>query len=95
VPERECTEDDPHPLLQFTSPRDGDTITSSPLEIFGQAGATGDFDSWILEYGEAMTARLTRAGDDGSSLNEPGKALRMGPGDGSRDGYLACGCAHQ
>ena len=51
VPKRKCTVEDPRPLLQFTSPRDGDKITQSLLEIFGQAGATADFESYRLEYG--------------------------------------------
>ena len=51
VPKRKCTLEDPRPLLQFTSPRAGDKITQSPLEIFGQAGATADFESYRLEYG--------------------------------------------
>lgn len=51
VPKRKCTVEDPRPLLQFTSPRDGDQITQTPLEIFGQAGATADFEFYRLEYG--------------------------------------------
>jgi membrane peptidoglycan carboxypeptidase len=51
VPERECTDEDPRPLLEFTAPGDGETITRSPVEIFGRAGATGDFDYYELEYG--------------------------------------------
>lgn len=51
VPKRKCTAEDPRPLLQFTSPRDGDRITDTPLEIFAQAGATADFESYRLEYG--------------------------------------------
>lgn len=51
VPKRKCMVEDPRPLLQFTSPRAGDMITQSPLEIFGQAGATADFESYLLEYG--------------------------------------------
>ena len=74
VPERECTADDAHALLQFTDPQDGDTITSTPLEIFGQAGATGDFDSWILEFGEGDDPRdWDELKDDGSPVMEPGR----------------------
>ncbi len=50
VPKRKCTLEDPRPLLEFTSPRDGDRISQTPLEIFGQAGATADFESYRLEY---------------------------------------------
>jgi penicillin-binding protein 1C len=51
VPKRKCTAEDPRPLLQFTSPRDGDRITNTPLEIIAQAGATADFETYRLEYG--------------------------------------------
>ncbi|MCI0518852.1 MAG: transglycosylase domain-containing protein, partial [Chloroflexi bacterium] len=51
APTRECRADDPRPRLQITAPRDGDTITVSPLEIFGLADATGLFDYFRLEYG--------------------------------------------
>jgi penicillin-binding protein 1C len=51
APTRECKADDPRPRLQITAPRDGDTVTVSPLEIFGLADATGLFDYFRLEYG--------------------------------------------
>lgn len=51
VPERACKSDDPHPLLRFTAPQEGETIKTNPIEIFGQAGATGDFESYELDYG--------------------------------------------
>jgi penicillin-binding protein 1C len=51
APSRQCKEDDPRPLLAFTYPQDGDRITSSPLDIFGQADATQWFDYFRLEFG--------------------------------------------
>ncbi len=51
APDRECRADDPRPTLQFVSPRDGDTITNSPLEIWVVANATDWFESVRLEYG--------------------------------------------
>lgn len=51
VPERSCKADDAHPLLKFTAPQDGETIKANPIEIFGQAGATGNFESYQLDYG--------------------------------------------
>ena len=74
VPKRKCTAEDPRPLLQFTSPGDGDRIVSSPLEIFGQAGATADFESYRLEYGlgsDPVKWELLKK--DGIPVNEPGK----------------------
>jgi hypothetical protein len=51
TPARACTSDDSRPMLQFTSPGDGETIRENPLEIFGQASASFDFDYFQLEYG--------------------------------------------
>ena len=52
VPERECTANDPRPILSITGPDDFAVISSSPLEIRGQADATQGFFQWRLEYGE-------------------------------------------
>ncbi len=51
APNRDCQADDPRPILAFTSPEDYETITSSPLDIYGMADATEGFDSVQLEYG--------------------------------------------
>lgn len=51
VPDQPCTEDSPRPLVELTAPDSGSTISSSPLTIFGRAGATADFQDWIIEYG--------------------------------------------
>lgn len=52
APNRDCQADDPRPILAFTSPEDYETITSSPLGIYGMADATEGFDSVQLEYGK-------------------------------------------
>ncbi len=49
-PTRECKSDDPHPSLEFAYPRDRDTISASPLDIYIQADAQGGFDFWQLDY---------------------------------------------
>jgi penicillin-binding protein 1C len=51
APPRECTTNDPRPLLAFTNPREGELITKTPLDIFGQVDATADFRRFRLEYG--------------------------------------------
>jgi hypothetical protein len=51
VPQRECRADDPRPNLAITSLSEGQTVTTSPIDIFGRAGATGEFESYVLEYG--------------------------------------------
>jgi penicillin-binding protein 1C len=50
APTRECKSDDPHPSLEFAYPRDRDTISASPLDIYIQADAQGGFDFWQLDY---------------------------------------------
>ncbi len=51
IPDAVCSSDSPQPILAFTHPSEGTTISTSPLEIFGRAAATNDFRDWILEYG--------------------------------------------
>jgi penicillin-binding protein 1C len=51
VPDRECKADDPRPTLSISSPTDGETITQNPVDIYGQANATKNFDYIQLEYG--------------------------------------------
>ena len=51
APERECRADDPQPVIGFTL-NDGETITSSSLDIKGSAAADQGFKSWKLEYGQ-------------------------------------------
>jgi membrane peptidoglycan carboxypeptidase len=74
VPKRKCTVEDPRPLLEFTSPRDGERITQNPLEIFGRAGATADFESYQLEYGLGeKPVKWEPLKKDGIPINESGK----------------------
>jgi len=51
APSRECRSDDPRPLLELTSPRDGQKIDLDTIDIFGKADATTDFRKWALSYG--------------------------------------------
>ncbi|HSO11569.1 MAG TPA: PBP1A family penicillin-binding protein [Anaerolineales bacterium] len=51
-PERECSSDDPRPLIEFTNLKETDTVTGSPLKIKAIINVTkGDFTGWHLEYG--------------------------------------------
>jgi len=50
-PTKECTENDPRPLLSIASPDTGDIIDDSPLDVYGQADATDLFFMYRLEYG--------------------------------------------
>jgi membrane peptidoglycan carboxypeptidase len=51
TPTKECTADDPRPLLSIASPDSGDLIEDSPLDVYGQADATDHFYMYRLEYG--------------------------------------------
>jgi membrane peptidoglycan carboxypeptidase len=51
MPARECRADDPRPFLEITSPGRGQSITTSPLDINGRAGASADFRDYNLSYG--------------------------------------------
>ena len=51
APLRECLPEDPHPIIEISSPTEGQTITISPLDIFGKIDASADFQNFILEYG--------------------------------------------
>jgi len=50
-PERECSEKDPRPLLQFAYPRGNETIKDNPLNIYAIADASEGFDYWQLDFG--------------------------------------------
>lgn len=74
VPARQCQADDSRPLVQFTTPRPGDTIRNNPLEIFGQAGATADFDFYELEFGlGSEPVKWESLAREGIPVNEPRK----------------------
>ncbi len=51
TPDRDCKADDPRPKLAFASPKDGEQISTSPIDIYGQADATQWFDYFQLDYG--------------------------------------------
>jgi penicillin-binding protein 1C len=51
VPERACRADDPRPEIAFSGISDGDTISSSPLNIRGKISATAHFDYYRIEWG--------------------------------------------
>jgi penicillin-binding protein 1C len=51
-PNRACRVDDPHVQMEFVSPKENDTITINPLDMFIIANATSGFGSFRLEYGK-------------------------------------------
>jgi penicillin-binding protein 1C len=61
VPERECKADDPHPIIDISSPGDGQTVTTNPVDIVGKIDATGDFKVFTLNFGVGTDpAQFTR-----------------------------------
>jgi penicillin-binding protein 1C len=51
TPDSTCSNKDPRPLLNFTLLEDGEVVITSPLAIYGQAGATANFYQYLLEFG--------------------------------------------
>jgi penicillin-binding protein 1C len=51
APSRECLASDPHPVIELYSPTDGQTITSSPLDIIAKIDVSADFQSYTVDYG--------------------------------------------
>ncbi|HTX79857.1 MAG TPA: transglycosylase domain-containing protein, partial [Longilinea sp.] len=51
TPSRVCTSSDPRPKIVFVGPTDGQTVTSSPVDIFAVISATANFKEWRLDYG--------------------------------------------
>jgi len=49
-PNRECTANDPRPILEITAPNENDTVKEIPLNIRGIVNATGHFQFFRLEY---------------------------------------------
>jgi penicillin-binding protein 1C len=50
--DKECSGSDPHPVLDFQSPKNGDTISQTTLPIQGVIDVkNGGFTGWRLEYG--------------------------------------------
>lgn len=51
APARECRAEDPRPNLNFASLSEGQTLTTSPVDIYAVAFASADFLNFKLEYG--------------------------------------------
>lgn len=72
APTRECRADDPRPKLAFAYPRENDTISTSPLDIYVLADATDWFDSVRLDYGLGDDPReWTALAERNQPLSEP------------------------
>ena len=75
APTANCTADSPHPVMSFAFPPEGGTVNAAPIEILGQAGATADFDHYILDFGLSADPQgwASVKGPDTVAVNETGK----------------------
>jgi penicillin-binding protein 1C len=51
APPRDCQVNDPHPIIEISLLTEGQTITTSPLDIFAKIDASADFKNYTLSYG--------------------------------------------
>jgi penicillin-binding protein 1C len=51
IPSRECLASDSHAVVEFSGVGDGQSITSSPMDIIAKINATTDFQNYTLDYG--------------------------------------------
>jgi penicillin-binding protein 1C len=51
VPSRACTAEDSHPTLLFAGINEGQTISTSPLNIYAVINATSNFKTYSMAYG--------------------------------------------
>jgi membrane peptidoglycan carboxypeptidase len=51
APTRDCQSNDPHPIIEFSSLAEGQTITTSPLDIIAKIDVSADFQNYALDYG--------------------------------------------
>jgi hypothetical protein len=51
APSRDCQSNDPHPIIEFSSLIEGQTITESPLDIIAKIDVSADFQNYTLDYG--------------------------------------------
>lgn len=51
APSRDCQAGDPHPIIEYFSPIEGQTISVSPIDIIAKLDVSADFQNFTLEYG--------------------------------------------
>lgn len=71
-PEEECKASDSRPIVEFANLSDGDVINEDVLRIRAAAGATTDFEEYILEWGNgADPDRWHELANGKSPVNSP------------------------
>lgn len=51
APNRDCQASDPRPVIEISSPSEGQTITVSPMDLLGKLDVSADFLNYVIEYG--------------------------------------------
>lgn len=76
TPSRECKGDDPRPTIVFVGLNDGMTVSDSPLDIYAVVSATGNFESFKLQYGVGNNpSKWHTLFKSGSQFKEPEKLI--------------------
>ncbi|MDP2964981.1 MAG: transglycosylase domain-containing protein [Pelolinea sp.] len=76
TPSRECKGDDPRPTIVFVGLNDGMTVSDSPLDIYVVVSATGNFESFKLQYGIGNNpSKWHTLFKSGSQVKEPEKLV--------------------
>ncbi|MBI3159158.1 MAG: transglycosylase domain-containing protein [Chloroflexi bacterium] len=77
-PERACRGDDPRPILEFANLTDGQVVNEESIQIRAAAGATGDFEEWVLEWGKGAEPNNWHELANGRSpVNSPEQIFRL------------------
>ena len=80
IPHSACSASSPRPILGLTSPAEGATLDTVPVEILGQAAATAHFREWQLEYGLGFDPTgWTTITINGSPVDPPGRLAEWDP----------------
>jgi len=76
-PARQCKADDPRPILEILFPKDGATLTSSPISVYVLADATGDFKRFRLQYGRgSRPVSWTTLYQDNDAVSDPAEIVQ-------------------
>jgi penicillin-binding protein 1C len=57
IPQKDCDEADPHPILEIDSPNDGQHINAHDVDVVIKANATANFQDWVLEWAPGENPR--------------------------------------
>ncbi len=74
APTRDCQAGDPHPIIEFSSPTEGQMITNSPLDIYAKIDVSADFLNYSIDYGLGDNpVEWKRLVENNQPVSQPGK----------------------